>query len=152
MSSRRDTGLPEFRRLSSAASAARWLSTEASALLRLWAPPVVITSRNSRIITVSLPLCRGEGSLTPWRAFLRGCLSGIVEPIAGLLTVFFLCEADAVMPWLLSFAAGAMLYVVAEELIPSANAMHDGDRVSFIGTLSTVAGFLLMMILDVALG
>lgn len=100
---------------------------------------------------VSLPLCRGEGSLTPWRAFLRGCLSGIVEPIAGLLTVFFLCEADAVMPWLLSFAAGAMLYVVAEELIPSANAMHDGDRVSFVGTLSTVAGFLLMMILDVAL-
>ena len=66
---------------------------------------------------VSLPL-RQDG-MTRGRAFLRGCLSGVVEPIFGIATALLLCEAGAVMPWMLSFAAGAMLYVVAEELIPA---------------------------------
>jgi len=109
---------------------------------------------------VSLPL-RQDG-MSCWRAFLRGCLSGIVEPIFGIATALFLCEADTVMPWLLSFAAGAMLYVVAEELIPASHCDQTPDDtendtseytgVSYIGTLSTVGGFLVMMILDVALG
>lgn len=104
---------------------------------------------------VSLPL--RQTGLSSWRAFLRGCLSGIVEPIFGLLTAFLLSESRAVMPWLLSFAAGAMLYVVVCELIPTANGRSESELpahsgASFIGTLSTAAGFLLMMILDVALG
>lgn len=100
---------------------------------------------------VSLPL-RQDGMLAS-RAFLRGCLSGIVEPVFGILTVALLSEIQLIMPWLLSFAAGAMLYVVAEELIPSANGkdMCEGGR-SFVGTLSIMTGFVLMMILDVALG
>lgn len=109
---------------------------------------------------VSLPL-RQDG-MSCIRAFLRGCLSGIVEPIFGIATAFFLSETSMVMPWLLSFAAGAMLYVVAEELIPASHCGQTSDDpengtaehggVSYIGTLSTVAGFLVMMILDVALG
>lgn len=109
---------------------------------------------------VSLPL-RQDG-MSCIRAFLRGCLSGIVEPIFGIATAFFLSETSTVMPWLLSFAAGAMLYVVAEELIPASHCGQTSDDpengtaehggVSYIGTLSTVAGFLVMMILDVALG
>ena len=98
---------------------------------------------------VSLPL-RQDG-MGAARAFLRGCLSGIVEPIFGFATVLFLTEAAVIMPWLLSFAAGAMLYVVAEELIPASHG-EPGDGVSFVGTLSTVGGFLVMMVLDLALG
>lgn len=103
---------------------------------------------------VSLPL-QQEGMDRP-RAFLRGCLSGAVEPVFGILTALVLSEAHAVMPWLLSFAAGAMLYVVVCELIPAANGRPEGDgtphRLPLIGTLCTVAGFLVMMVLDVALG
>ena len=84
------------------------------------------------------------------RAFLQGCLSGAVEPVFGILTALVLSDAAAVMPWLLSFAAGAMLYVICEELIPGANDEDHG--IPFIGTLSTAIGFLMMMILDVALG
>ena len=82
------------------------------------------------------------------QAFLRGSLSGIVEPIFGILVVLAAGSIEPLMPWLLSFAAGAMMYVVVEELIPEA---HLGDH-SNIGTLGVMAGFLLMMALDVALG
>ena len=100
---------------------------------------------------VSLPL-RQDG-LSSRRAFLRGMLSGAVEPIFGLLTALLLSEAHAVMPWLLSFAAGAMLYVVVGELIPAANRTDASeDCAPYVGTLSTTAGFLVMMVLDVALG
>ncbi|MDR1542450.1 MAG: ZIP family metal transporter [Clostridiales bacterium] len=95
---------------------------------------------------VSLPL-RQEG-FSRKRAFLLGCLSGIVEPVFGLLTVLLARFISPFMPWLLSFAAGAMMYVVVEELIPEA---HLGEH-SNAGTLSVMAGFLIMMILDVALG
>lgn len=95
---------------------------------------------------VSLPL-RQEG-MKLGRAFIFGCLSGIVEPIFGLLTVLMAGFIAPYMPWLLAFAAGAMLYVVVEELIPEA---HLGEH-SNIGTLGVMAGFLLMMVLDVALG
>ena len=77
-----------------------------------------------------------------------GSLSGIVEPIFGVLTVLLASALLPYMPWLLSVAAGAMVYVVVEELIPEA---HLGEH-SHIGTLGVLAGFMLMMILDVALG
>ena len=100
---------------------------------------------------VSLPLCK-EG-MSARRAFWRGCLSGAVEPVVGLLAIFLLGELSCVMPWLLSFAAGAMLYVVVKELIPQAAGGRDtADGHSFVGTLSVTVGFLVMMILDVALG
>jgi ZIP family zinc transporter len=95
---------------------------------------------------VALPL-RQEGMKTG-KSFLMGCLSGAVEPIFGLLTVLIASVIAPYLPWLLSFAAGAMFYVVVEELIPEA---HLGDH-SNAGTMSVMAGFLLMMILDVALG
>ncbi|MDR2417856.1 MAG: ZIP family metal transporter [Treponema sp.] len=95
---------------------------------------------------ISLPL-RREGMKTE-RAFLLGCLSGVTEPVCGLLMVFIAAFTAPVMPWLLAFAAGAMLYVVVEELIPEA---HLGEH-SNLGTLAVMAGFVVMMILDVALG
>lgn len=97
---------------------------------------------------ISLPLCQ-EGMSRP-RAFLIGALSGVVEPLAALLTVLVAGSVRKLMPWLLSFAAGAMLYVVVEELIPEANLQHDHRTRG--GTLGVMLGFLLMMILDVALG
>ena len=78
------------------------------------------------------------------RAFLLGTLSGSVEPIFGILVVLVAAGVRPLMPWLLSFAAGAMLYVVVEELVPQAH--------SKAGTCGFVGGFLIMMILDVALG
>lgn len=95
---------------------------------------------------ISLPL-RQEG-MRPAKAFLWGGLSGIVEPIFGVLVVLAAGALEPLMPWLLSFAAGAMLFVVVEELIPEA---HLGEH-SKTGTLGVMAGFLVMMILDVALG
>lgn len=77
-----------------------------------------------------------------------GSLSGIVEPIFGILSVLIAWLILPYMPWLLSFAAGAMMYVVVEELIPEA---HLGEH-SNVGTMGIMSGFLLMMILDVALG
>lgn len=77
-------------------------------------------------------------------AFCAGMLSGIVEPIFGILVVLAAAGCRPLMPWLLSFAAGAMLYVVVEELIPQAH--------SRAGTCGFVGGFLIMMVLDVALG
>ncbi len=95
---------------------------------------------------IALPL-RHEG-LPAWKAFLFGSLSGVVEPIFGILVVLIAGFIQPLMPWMLSFAAGAMLYVVVEELIPEA---HLGEH-SHPGTLGVMGGFLVMMILDVALG
>ena len=95
---------------------------------------------------ISLPL-RQEG-MGRARAFGMGALSGVVEPIFGVLTVLTVGSIQPLMPWLLSFAAGAMLYVVVEELIPEANLCEGGHA----GTLGVMSGFLIMMILDVALG
>lgn len=96
---------------------------------------------------IALPL-RQEG-LSRAKSFWMGALSGVVEPIFALLTVLMVGSLQPLMPWLLSFAAGAMLYVVVEELISGA---HLEDHSSRGGTLGVMAGFLLMMILDVALG
>ena len=95
---------------------------------------------------ISMPLC-AEGKSKP-RAFWLGVLSGAVEPVFGALTVILAGLVLPVMPYLLSFAAGAMLYVVVEELIPE---MSAGEH-SNIGVVLFAVGFSLMMALDVALG
>ena len=95
---------------------------------------------------ISMPLC-AEGENKP-RAFINGVLSGIVEPIGAALTILAAGFIVPALPYLLSFAAGAMLYVVVEELIPE---MSQGKH-SNIGTVLFAVGFSLMMVLDVALG
>ena len=95
---------------------------------------------------ISLPL-RAEGK-GKGRAFLGGVLSGVVEPIGAVLTILAAQLIVPALPYLLSFAAGAMLYVVVEELIPE---MSQGTH-SNIGTVFFALGFTVMMILDVALG
>lgn len=95
---------------------------------------------------ISLPL-RAEGQ-SRMRAFAGGVLSGIVEPIGAALTVLAARFVAPALPYLLSFAAGAMLYVVVEELIPE---MSEGKH-SNIGTIFFAVGFSVMMILDVSLG
>lgn len=95
---------------------------------------------------ISMPL-RAEG-MSKSKAFLCGTLSGIVEPIGALLTILAAQHIIAFLPYFLSFAAGAMLYVVVEELIPE---MSQG-RHSNLGTLFFAIGFTLMMALDVGLG
>ena len=95
---------------------------------------------------ISAPLL-GSG-LSKKRAFAYGALSGIVEPIGAVLTILLTSLIEPVLPYILSFAAGAMLYVVVEELIPES---QSGDK-SNIGTIGAALGFVLMMILDVALG
>ena len=95
---------------------------------------------------ISMPLrAEGAGKL---RAFAGGVASGIVEPIGALLTILAAGLVVPALPYLLSFAAGAMIYVVVEELIPEA---HLGEH-SHTGTISVMTGFLVMMLLDVMLG
>ena len=95
---------------------------------------------------ISLPLI-SEG-MSKSKAFLYGTLSGIVEPIGAIITVLITGTIETILPGLLAFAAGAMLYVVVEELIPES---QNGEH-SNIGTIGFAIGFLIMMILDVALG
>ena len=95
---------------------------------------------------ISLPVRQSGASV--FKSFITGCLSGIVEPIAGVLVFLTASMAVPFMPWLLAFAAGAMIYVVADELIPQAQP----DERSNVGTIGVMAGFLIMMVLDVALG
>lgn len=95
---------------------------------------------------ISMPLLNtgiGKG-----KAFLYGVLSGMAEPFGAVITIIFASHIAPILPYFLSFAAGAMIYVVVEELIPeSAQGKH-----SNLGTIGFAAGFVLMMILDVALG
>ena len=97
-------------------------------------------------IIVSGPL-REEGMSKP-KAFLFGFFSGIVEPIASLLAILFTVLISSLLPATLAFAAGVMIYVVVEELIPEAN---DGSH-SNLATIGLAVGFVLMMVLDIALG
>lgn len=95
---------------------------------------------------ISMPL-HAEGK-SKVQAFIGGVLSGAVEPVGALLTILFASQLLPIMPYLLSFAAGAMIYVVVEELIPE---MSEGEH-SNIGVIMFSVGFTLMMMLDVALG
>ena len=95
---------------------------------------------------ISMPL-RAEG-LSKTRSFIYGVLSGVVEPLGAVLTIFLAAIFVPILPYALSFAAGAMIYVVVEELIPEMSA----GKHSNIGTLFFAFGFTLMLILDATLG
>jgi ZIP family zinc transporter len=95
---------------------------------------------------VSVPL-RREG-LSRYKSFMYGQFSGMVEPIAGVLGALAVIYMQPLLPYALSFAAGAMIYVVAEELIPESQAEKHSD----IATIGVMVGFAIMMTLDVALG
>ena len=95
---------------------------------------------------ISMPM-QAEGN-SRWRAFMLGSLSGAVEPIGGLAVVLLASLMIPVLPYMLAFAAGAMLYVVVEELIPEASA----GKHTNLSTIGFAVGFVLMMVLDVVLG
>ena len=95
---------------------------------------------------VSMPL--KESLRSRWKAFAYGAGSGIVEPLAGLITILMIDFVQPILPYFLSFSAGAMIYVVVEELIPES---QSGSH-SNVATIGVALGFALMMLLDVALG
>ena len=95
---------------------------------------------------ISMPM-RAEGN-SRWRSFMLGSLSGVVEPLGGLAVVLLASLMTPVLPYLLAFAAGAMFYVVVEELIPEAS---EGEH-SNLSTIGFAVGFVLMMVLDVVMG
>jgi ZIP family zinc transporter len=97
-------------------------------------------------IAVAMPL-RGQG-MSMTRAFLFGQASGVVEPMAGLAGVLLVTQLTAILPYAYAFAAGAMIYVVVEELIPESHSAGNTD----LATISLIVGFTVMMSLDVALG
>ena len=95
---------------------------------------------------VSLPLKRI--GISSKKAFIIGCLTGIVEPISGVIGALLVTKIRTLLPFLLSFAAGAMIYVVSEEIIPESQKNEKKELIS----LFTLIGFCIMMILDIALG
>lgn len=95
---------------------------------------------------ISMPL--KSGGMSKKKAFIYGVLSGIVEPIAAFITLLLTSTIVPILPYLLSFAAGAMIYVVVDELIPES---QKGELAS-LGTIGVTIGFVIMMILDVTLG
>lgn len=95
---------------------------------------------------ISMPL-RSKG-MSKIKAFLYGTLSGIVEPIGAILTIALTNLVVPILPYFLSFAAGAMIYVVVKELIPES---QNGEH-SSLGTIGVAIGFVIMMVLDIALG
>lgn len=95
---------------------------------------------------ISMPL--NAKGLSKKKAFKYGALSGLVEPVSALITIMLTNIVVPILPYLLAFAAGAMIYVVVEELIPE---MHTGEK-SMLGVIGVTIGFAVMMILDIALG
>ena len=95
---------------------------------------------------ISMPL--KMNGFSKKKAFIYGVLSGIVEPISAVITIMLTNIVIPILPYLLAFAAGAMIYVVAEELIPE---MHEGKK-SELGVIGLSIGFIIMMVLDIALG
>jgi ZIP family zinc transporter len=98
---------------------------------------------------VSIPLRREGMSRT--KAFMFGQASGLVEPIAGVIGALAVVSMRPILPYALAFAAGAMIYVVIEELIPEAQREEGGSKTD-IATIGAMVGFTVMMVLDVALG
>lgn len=97
-------------------------------------------------LAVSMPLRREK--LSPFKSFWYGQMSGMVEPIAGVIGALAVVFVQPLLPYALAFAAGAMIFVVVEELIPEAQLAQNTD----LATISTMLGFAVMMVLDVALG
>lgn len=99
---------------------------------------------------ISMPLL--SDGVSRRKAFLRGFLSGVVEPLGALLTLALASLITPILPYILSFAAGTMVYVTVEELIPEAQSGDRTGKEAAVGTVSIALGFALMMLLDVALG
>lgn len=95
---------------------------------------------------ISLPL--KDGGCSKIKSFYYGVISGVVEPIGAIITLIFAGIVTQILPYLLSFAAGAMIYVVTEELIPESQSGNHSN----VGTIGVAVGFVIMMILDVSLG
>ena len=95
---------------------------------------------------VSIPM-RTAGK-SRWRSFVIGTLSGVVEPVGALVVMLLLGVTLPILPYMLSFAAGAMLYVVVEEIIPEASSGQHSN----LSTIGFAIGFVLMMVLDVVMG
>lgn len=97
-------------------------------------------------MAVSFPLRRG--GLSRWKSFWYGQLSAIVEPVAGVIGALMVIQMQPILPYALAFAAGAMIYVVIEEVIPETQLERSTD----LATMGFIGGFLIMMMLDVGLG
>ena len=95
---------------------------------------------------ISMPM--NFSGVSKKKAFFTGMMSGVIEPIASLITIALINIVVPLLPYLLAFAAGAMIYVVVEELVPE---MHSGNK-SFLGIISVIIGFSIMMILDITFG
>jgi len=126
-----------------AAAASRQADITAAAAMVLSLGIAVQNFPEGAIISLPMKEEAGKG-----KAFLYGVLSGAVEPVAAVATIFLSSYIEGIMPYMLAFAAGAMIYVVVEELVPEAAEGGQSD----IGTIGFAVGFVLMMMMDVALG
>ncbi len=138
--------IPEGLAVGFAFGTARIIGTEAAMIYALGLAIGIAVQNFPEGAAVSLPLKNATGSKL--KSFLFGMGSGAVEPIAAIIGYFLAAYLIAAQPWLLSFAAGAMMFVVAEDLIPDSKLSEH----SHIGTWGVMIGFVVMMVLDVALG
>ncbi len=138
--------IPEGLAVGFAFGAARFIGTDAANLSALGLAVGIAIQNFPEGAAVALPLKRETGGAG--KAFLFGAGSGAVEPVAAVLGYFLATSIAVAQPWLLAFAAGAMVFVVAEDLIPDAKLTENPH----LGTWGVMAGFVVMMILDVALG
>lgn len=138
--------IPEGLAVGFAFGAAAAEGTDAAFLVALGLAIGIAVQNFPEGAAVSLPLKRSTGSAG--KAFLYGMGSGAVEPVFAVIGYFLAAALSAAQPWLLAFAAGAMIFVVAEDLIPDAKLL----RHPHLGTWGVMIGFALMMVLDVALG
>ena len=126
---------------------ANWNSNSSAALIGALMLAVGIGIQNIPEGAVVSLMYKGETG-SSFKSFMFGVLSGAVEPVAAVVGLFLAMQIQAIMPWALAFAAGCMLYVIAEEMIPDMK----GDSINHYGVWSFIFGFILMMVLDVALG
>ena len=138
--------IPEGLAVGFAFGAANMINTEAAILSALGLSIGIAVQNFPEGAALSLPMKSETGSKN--KAFLFGALSGIVEPIAAIIGFFLASYITPLQPWLLSFAAGAMIFVVVEDLIPEAKLEENPH----LATWSFMAGFIVMMILDITLG
>lgn len=138
--------IPEGVAIGVAVSAAIYCSSGAEMLSALILACSIALQNIPEGAIISMPLV--SYGKTKKSAFIIGSLSGIVEPIAAFAALFFSRSANFLLPYLLSFAAGAMIYVTATELIPSAIRCNSNYKINLRGTLSFFIGFLIMMLLD----
>lgn len=138
--------IPEGLAVGFAFGAAAVVGTQAAMISALGLAIGIAVQNFPEGAAVSLPLKRATGSSV--KSFLFGMGSGAVEPVAAIIGYFLAAYLTVAQPWLLAFAAGAMIFVVAEDLIPDAKLSEH----SHIGTWGVMAGFVVMMVLDVALG